>query len=132
MMKILIAEDDFTSRVFMEKFLSKYGECDVVIDGIQAIDSYMKSIDEGHIYDLICLDIMMPRLDGIKALKAIRDIEKQNGIEIDKKVKIIMTSALNDNNTVSKAYDIGCEGYVWKPIEIDAFIVIMRNIGLIV
>ena len=132
MMKILIAEDDFTSRVFMEKFLSKYGECDVVIDGIQAIDSYMKSIDEGHIYDLICLDIMMPRLDGIKALKAIRDIEKQNGIEIDKKVKIIMTSALNDNNTVSKAYDIGCEGYVWKPIEIDEFIVIMRNIGLIV
>jgi len=132
MMKILIAEDDFTSRVFMEKFLSKYGECDVVIDGIQAIDSYMKSIDEGHIYDLICIDIMMPRLDGIKALKAIRDIEKQNGIEIDKKVKIIMTSALNDNNTVSKAYDIGCEGYVWKPIEIDAFIVIMRNIGLIV
>ena len=132
MMKILIAEDDFTSRVFMEKFLSKYGECDVVIDGIQAIDSYMKSIEEGHIYDLICLDIMMPRLDGIKALKAIRDIEKQNGIEIDKKVKIIMTSALNDNNTVSKAYDIGCEGYVWKPIEIDAFIVIMRNIGLIV
>jgi len=132
MMKILIAEDDFTSRVFMEKFLSKYGECDVVIDGIQAIDSYMKSIEEGHIYDLICLDIMMPRLDGIKALKAIRDIEKQNGIEIDKKVKIIMTSALNDNNTVSKAYDIGCEGYVWKPIEIDEFIVIMRNIGLIV
>ena len=132
MMKILIAEDDFTSRVFMEKFLSKYGECDVVIDGIQAIDSYMKSIEEGHIYDLICLDIMMPRLDGIKALKAIRDIEKQNGIEIDKKVKIIMTSALNDNNTVSKAYDIGCEGYIWKPIVIDEFIVIMRNIGLIV
>ena len=131
-MKILIAEDDFASRLFMRKFLSKYGECDVVVDGIEAIDAYLNSINEGHIYDLICLDIMMPRLDGMKALKSIRDIEKQSGIEGDKKVKIIMTTALNDKETVLKAYESGCEAYAWKPIETDKFIGVMRNLGLIV
>jgi len=131
-MRILIAEDDFTSRLFMKKFLSKYGECDVAIDGIEALDAYLNSLREENIYDLICLDIMMPRLDGMKVLKSIRDIEKQNGIESDKKVKIIMTTALNDKATVLKAYDSGCEAYAWKPIEVDKFILVMRELGLII
>ncbi|MGH4138689.1 response regulator [Clostridium sp.] len=130
-MRILIAEDDVASRLFMKKFLSKYGECDVAVDGIEALDAYLNSIKDGNVYDLICLDIMMPRLDGIKVLKSIRDIEKQNGIETDKKVKIIMTTALNDKETVLKTYDSGCEAYACKPIEIDKFILVMRNLGLI-
>ncbi|MBC8061127.1 MAG: response regulator [Clostridiaceae bacterium] len=131
-MKVLIAEDDFASRLFMRKFLSKYGECDVVVDGIEAVDAYLNSIKDGQVYDLICLDIMMPRLDGMKALKSIRDIEKQQGIETEKKVKIIMTTALNDKETVLNAYDSGCEAYAWKPIETDKFILVMKNLGLIV
>ncbi|MCB2298996.1 response regulator [Clostridium tagluense] len=131
-MRILIAEDDFTSRLFLKKFLSKYGECEVVVDGIEAIDAYLNSIKDENIYDLICLDIMMPRLDGMRALKSIRDIEKQKGVEEDKKVKIIMTTALNDKETVLNAYDSGCEAYASKPIETDKFIFVMRNLGLIV
>jgi len=130
-MRILIAEDDFASRLFMKKFLSKYGECDVVSDGIEAVDSYLNSIKEKNIYDLICLDIMMPRLDGMKTLKIIRDIEKQMEKEIAKKVKIIMTTAINDKETVLNAYDTGCEAYAWKPIETDKFIIVMKELGLI-
>jgi len=130
-MRILIAEDDFASRLFMKKFLSKYGECDVASDGIEAVDSYLNSIKEKNIYDLICLDIMMPRLDGMKALKIIRDIEKQMEKEIAKKVKIIMTTAINDKETVLNAYDTGCEAYAWKPIETDKFILVMKKLGLI-
>lgn len=130
-MRILIAEDDFASRLFMKKFLSKYGECDVAVDGLEAIDAYLNSIKEGNFYDLICLDIMMPKLDGMKVLKSIRVIEKQKGIEAEKKVKIIMTTALNDKETVLNSYDSGCEAFAWKPIETDKFIIVMRNLGLI-
>lgn len=130
-MKILIAEDDFASRLFMKKFLSKYGECDVAIDGIEAIDAYLNSINHEENYDLICLDIMMPRLDGMKVLKSIREIEKQNAVEADKKVKIIMTTALNDKETVLSAYESDCEAYAWKPIETDKFILVMKKLGLI-
>ncbi|MBZ9633416.1 PleD family two-component system response regulator [Clostridium sp. FP1] len=130
-MRILIAADAFASRLFMSKFLSKYVECDVVVDGIEALDAYLNSIKVGNSYDLICLDIMMPILDGMKVLKSIREIEKQNDIETKKRVNIIMTTALNDKKTVLKAYDSGCESYAWKPIEIDKFILVMKNLGLI-
>ena len=64
MLKILIAEDDLISRKFLSKFLSQYGECDIVVDGLEAIDAYMLAMREKKPYDLICLDIMMPKLDG--------------------------------------------------------------------
>lgn len=130
-MRILIADDELANRLFMTKLLSKYGECDVVVDGMEAIDAYLNSINAGYVYDLICLDIMMPRLHGDKALKTIRDIEKQHNIEGDQRVKIIMTTALNDAPTVINAYDSGCEAYAVKPIDMSKFILVMEKLGLI-
>lgn len=130
-MRILIAEDDLASRVFMKKFLSKYGDCDIVTDGLETIDAFLMAIKEEEPYHLICMDIMMPKLDGLKALQTIRDIEKQKGIEDCNKVKVIMTTALNDKNTVMNANNAGCEAYAWKPIEIDKFIIVLEKLGLI-
>ena len=59
-MKILLAEDDFATRKFMLSFLSKYGECDVTVDGMEAVDAYLMALEDGEPYDLVCLDIMMP------------------------------------------------------------------------
>ena len=115
----------------MKKFLTKYGECDVAVDGLEAIDAFLQALKEERFYDLICLDVMMPKLDGIKVLKALRDIEKQKGIDPKQGAKIIMTTALNDKQTIMDAYDNGCEAYAWKPIETDKFIVVMRKLGLI-
>jgi len=130
-MRILIAEDDLTSRIFMKKFLSKYGECDVAVNGLEALDAYLAALKEKKPYNLICLDVMMPKLDGLKALKAIRDIEQRKGITEKDKTKIIMTTALNDKTTIQNAYDAGCEAYAWKPIEIDKFVIVMGKLGLI-
>ena len=56
-MKILLAEDDFATRKFMTNFLSKYGECDVTVDGMEAVDAFMMALEDGEPYDLVCLDI---------------------------------------------------------------------------
>lgn len=48
----------------MLKILSKYGECDTV-DGLEAVDAFMLAQKENKPYDLVCLDIMMPKLDGV-------------------------------------------------------------------
>ncbi|WHH60085.1 response regulator [Petroclostridium sp. X23] len=130
-MRILIVEDDLASRTFMEKFLSKYGECDIAVDGLEAIELFLQALDEETYYDLICLDIMMPKLDGMKTLKAIRNIEKDKGIYESEKVKVIMTTALNDKKTVTQSYSSGCEAYAWKPIETEKFIEVMEKLGLI-
>ena len=79
-MKILLAEDDFASRKFMDKQLSRYGECDVMVDGEEAVDAFLMALEDDEPYDLACLDVMMPVMDGYQVLKAIRDIEAQRGI----------------------------------------------------
>ena len=115
----------------MKKVLIKYGECDIAVDGLEAIDAFLAAWKEEKPYDLICMDIMMPKLDGMKALQAIRNIEKQKGIEDNKRAKVIMTTALNDKSTIMNAYDTGCEAYAWKPIEVGKFVLVMKKLGLI-
>jgi len=91
----------------------------------------MVSFDIDKPYDLVCLDIMMPKLDGIKVLKTIRDIERQKGVPEEKKVKIIMTSALNEIEMVNDSFDSGSEGYATKPINTSKFEEVLRKLSLI-
>jgi two-component system chemotaxis response regulator CheY len=130
-MRILIAEDDMISRKFLYKFLSQYGECDVVVDGMEALDAYLIAIKEKSPYDVICLDIMMPKVDGVKVLKAIRDFETQRGLLPEKRVKIIMITALEDTEYVRKAFELGCEAYAAKPIDTDKLIDVMKKLEII-
>ncbi|MCI9034642.1 MAG: response regulator [Lachnospiraceae bacterium] len=130
-MRILIAEDDFASRKVILKFLSEYGECDVTVDGMEAIDAFMMALEDGDPYDLICLDVMMPIMDGYQALKNIRDIEREHNIPEEEMVKIIMTTALNEQKNVKKAFELGCTVYCAKPIDMDKLKNTLEMIGLV-
>lgn len=130
-MKILLAEDDFVTRKFMTSFLSKYGECDVTVDGMEAVDAFMMALEEGEPYDLVCLDIMMPVMDGYQALLGIRNLERERNITDDKAVKVIMTTALNDEKNVKKAFELGCTIYSGKPIDKDRFEQALVKLGLV-
>ncbi len=130
-MKILIAEDDMIGRKLLEKFLQSYGKCDVAVDGLEALEKFINSYEIKNPYDLMCLDIMMPKLDGLKVLKAARDYEKKNSIDKENQTKIIMTTALNDKKTVVQSYELGCDGYAWKPIDLDKFEEVLEKLELI-
>lgn len=131
MMRILVAEDEMVSRKFLSKFLSQYGECDIAVDGLEAINAFMISMKDKKPYDLLCLDIMMPRIDGVKVLKTIRDIETQKGLLPEKRIKIIMTTALAETELVQTAFDYGCDAYASKPINIENFVLVLKKLGLI-
>ena len=79
-MKYLIVEDDFAARRLLQRYLSNYGDCDIAVDGNEAVEAFRQAVDEKEPYDLICLDIMMPNMDGHEALKVIRQIESEHGI----------------------------------------------------
>lgn len=130
-MKILLAEDDFATRKFMVNFLSKYGECDVTVDGMEAVDAFMMALEEGEPYDLICLDIMMPVMDGYQSLVGIRNLEKERNVPEDKAVKVIMTTALNDEANVKMAFELGCTIYSGKPINQERFEQALKKLDLI-
>lgn len=130
-MRILIAEDDRISRSFLQKFMVTYGEVEVAVDGMDAIDIYMDAIKEGKPFDLLCLDIMMPKVDGLKVLKVIRQLENQNEKASDKKIKIIMMTALADIGYVDEAFRLGCDAYASKPVDTEKVEEAMKNLGLI-
>lgn len=129
-MKILLAEDDFATRKFMSNFLSKYGDCDVTVDGMEAVDAFMMALEDEEPYDLVCLDIMMPTMDGYQALVGIRNLEKERNIPEEKAVKVIMATALNDERNVKMAFDLGCTIYSGKPIDQQRFEQALKKLGL--
>ena len=130
-MRILIAEDDFASRKAILKFLSVYGDCDVTVDGMEAIDAFMMALEEDDPYDLICLDVMMPIMDGYQALKNIREIEREHNVSQDDQAKVIMTTALNEEKNVKKAFELGRTVYCAKPIDVEKLRGMLEKLGLI-
>lgn len=117
-MRILIVEDDFGSRRVLQMMIRKHAQCDVVVDGQEAIDAVRIAWEENDPYNGILLDIMMPNVDGQEALKQIRAIESEIGVKENDAAKVIMTTALEDPKNVVEAYYEGAaDGYLVKPIE---------------
>lgn len=132
-MRILIVEDDFISRKLLQRLLGHYGECDIAVNGQEAVDAFKLAHGEGKPYDLICMDIMMPVVDGQKALRMIREVEKEMGIPMTREAKVIMTTALDDpRNVVESLYKGGATSYITKPIDKKKLLDEIRSLGLAV
>ena len=131
-MRVLIVEDDFISRKLLQRLLGHYGECDIAVNGEEAVEAFKMSLDDNSAYDLICMDIMMPGMDGQQALKEIRILEKDKGIPESESVKVMMTTALDDpKNVVESLYKGGAASYVVKPIDKAKLLEEVRKFGLL-
>ncbi|MDA3852037.1 MAG: response regulator [Spirochaetaceae bacterium] len=120
-MKSLVVEDDFTSRLLLQEILKEFGTVHVAVNGLEALKAVKKELNWGEPYDLICLDVMMPELDGQETLKKIRDLEKEKGIFSTQGSKILMTTALDDSKSIKNAFYNLCDGYLVKPIDKEKF-----------
>jgi two-component system chemotaxis response regulator CheY len=130
-LKILIVEDDFMVRQVLRDILEVHGVVDIAVNGEEAVQAFRVAWRKDEPYDLLCMDIMMPVMDGNEALIKIREIELSLGIIGSDEVKVIMISALDDAKTVVKAYSKGgATSYIVKPIEKDRLLHEMRSIGL--
>src|SRR5512133_1255029 len=116
MMNILIIEDDVTSGKVLSRILQRYGTVTITTNGRLGLDSFKDALNNNSPYDLIFLDIMMPEIDGQEVLREIRKTEEMLGICGFDGVKILMTTALDDNKNIMQAFRSQCEGYLVKPI----------------
>ncbi len=73
-MKTLIVDDDFVSRLVLQNVLMAYGEAHIAVNGKEAVEVFTVALRLGSPYDVICLDIMMPEMDGQDVLRSIRRI----------------------------------------------------------
>ncbi len=129
-MRVLVVEDDFISRRLLCRYLQAHGESDVAVNGNEAIGAFKQVLLAGDYYDLVCLDIMMPGMDGQETLKRLRALEREHDVPEDKRSKVIMTTALEDHDNVMSAFTNDCNGYVVKPIEKKKFLETLAEIGL--
>jgi two-component system chemotaxis response regulator CheY len=108
MTRVLIVDDAAFMRMMIKDILEKNGY-DVVAEannGIKAVEMYKKERP-----DIVTMDITMPDMDGIEAVKAIR--------EFDPSAKIIMCSAMGQQSMVMDAIRAGAKDFVVKPFQPD-------------
>lgn len=130
-MKCLIVEDDLISRRILKELLPSSVECDIAVNGQEAIISFNLAHESKRPYDVIFMDIMMPEVDGMEALRCIRDLERKMGIPHNLVVKVIMTTALDDPRTVINSY-YNCEAdsFIVKPMNKQKLINELRALKL--
>ncbi len=129
-MHVLVVEDDFISRRLLCRYLEPFAECDVAVNGEEAVEAVKETIERGSLYDLICLDIMMPGMNGQETLLLIREYEEQNNISLGQGSRIIMTTSLEDHKSIREAFAATADGYVVKPVEKKKFLSTLSDIGL--
>ncbi len=106
--KILIVDDAAFMRMMIKDILSKNG-FDVVgeaADGVQAVEKFQELLP-----DLVTMDITMPEMDGITALKEIK--------KINPSAKVIMCSAMGQQAMVIDAIQAGAKDFIVKPFQAD-------------
>lgn len=122
-MNILIVDDDEPIRSFMEAVLSLFGRCSLAQNGLEAVRLFEQAHAENRPFDIIFLDIVMPKMDGQEALSRIRKLEEKLNVVPDKMAVIIMATALMGMDDRSDAFAKGgCSDYLLKPISEDTLI----------
>ncbi len=128
-MRALVVEDEFISRIVLEKMLAPLFEVDSVVNGNEALEAFELAHGEERPYTLILMDIMMPGRNGLEALEIIRQREDERSLP---RAKVIMTTALSDIKTVVRSFDSGqASAYIVKPIDKDKLYRELKSMSLI-
>ncbi|MCE1247792.1 MAG: response regulator [Firmicutes bacterium] len=128
-MKILVAEDDFSSQILMEELLLPFGQVKIAGNGIEAVDAFKNYHSAKTPFDIVFLDIMMPRMDGYDTLAQIRKIEKDALIPFEDRVVVVMLTTLHSQDSITKSVYEGCDWYIPKPIRKETLYGVLEKIA---
>ncbi|WP_320170287.1 ATP-binding protein [Maridesulfovibrio sp.] len=108
--KVLVVEDSKSNRMLLEHYLKNTDhEVVMVENGREGVEMYKNNVD----IDIILMDMQMPVMDGVEATRAIRNYEKDHGLE---PVRIVALTANAYEEDKRKCLDAGCNGYLAKPV----------------
>ena len=130
-MRALIIDDDKANQYILKEFLAPFATSDIAQNGEEGVAVFEAALDSQLPYDLVCLDIMMPGIDGVETLRRLRTAESEREIFGLDGVKIIMISAVADTKVVVSAFRDGCEAYLIKPVQRDDLIRNLKVLKLI-
>ena len=117
MIRVLVVDDGPANRQALCNQLEPFGECDTAEDGEEALAKVFAAYEEDRPYDLVCLDIEMPKKNGQETLEDIRRIEDDRGILLGDGVRVLMTTSVNSPKRIMQAFKEQCDGYLVKPVQ---------------
>jgi two-component system chemotaxis response regulator CheY len=123
MKRYLIVEDDEISREMLREFLSDFASCEVAENGLEGLILFENSLLAHNSYSLLCIDLMMPEMNGLALIRKIRELEKTHKVSEESRTKIFVISA--SDSTWDKAdllLDGLCDDYIVKPFNRSALI----------
>lgn len=130
--RCLIVDDDVTTCFILKVILEEYFVCDIAVNGEKALCSFDKGHLEGAHYDLICLDINMPGMNGLNVLRHIRGAESAQVLPPDLETNVIIISADTTSKTVLNSFfECGASSYITKPIDRKKLLHELATLGLI-
>ena len=130
-MKILVVDDVALNCRVLSALLAPHGQIVAVNTGHEAVDAFRHAWAVNAPFNLICLDIMLPDLDGVKVLQVLRKMEEAMKVEAGQRVRILMVSALMDSKVILHARESGCDGYILKPVTMKTLEQSLKHMGLI-
>lgn len=118
--RVLLAEDGPDNQRILMLHLSEAGlDVEIVEDGLAAVETINKSIETGHLFDILLLDMQMPRMDGYTAARTLRE----QGIQIP----IVAVTAHAMTGDREKCLGAGCDDYISKPFTRENLIAVVSE-----
>ncbi len=115
-MRVLVVDDDPASRHVLAAQLAGVAECAMSASGEEAVAAVARAIAAGAPFDVVFLDIIMPRMDGHETLARIREVEAAAGLAAAKRARAIMVTSMDDEaNTMAALFDGQVSAYLQKP-----------------
>ncbi len=105
--KILVVDDSSTSRLVTRMIFSQNSNYELLsaIDGVDGVERARREKP-----DLIIMDVMMPRMTGIQACRALKQDEQTS------KIPVILLTTRGEESSVQEGYASGCSDYLTKPV----------------
>jgi len=117
--KVLVVDDNSNFATLLSDHINEQDDLEVIGIANNGIKAVEQIVDKSP--DLVVLDIIMPYLDGLGVL------EKINTLSLDKKPKIIVLSAVGQDNIARRAIDLGANYYIIKPFDFNVFLNRLRQ-----
>jgi len=127
--KILVVDDEFISRTILQKLTSLRGEVQACSNGLEALEAFVAAAEKGEPFSLICMDVLMPVMDGVEALRRIREHESSRGIPREAGIKVVMTTGLGEHDSELTDVRPLFDTTMTKPFRLQTVIETLASLG---
>lgn len=128
-MKALVVDDQEINREILQVLLTEFGDVTAAASGKEAIDVFATALADGNPFDLVCMDISMPEMNGHEAMQQIRLMEADR--MSPRAIAFMVTASSDPEDMLSALTQAECDDYLPKPVIRRTFIELLQKYDLV-